>query len=238
MRRVAGHHGQVVDQRGGGDLLVDRILRIRYTQAAPDLRRVRVEGQKPIRVVIYYPFQPALESVGLCPITAMADTFNTPSQLADRDDRHKKRGILTHGVVKEGPSSRVGFLALAWLADDVRIDEVHALVSPDRLLAGEILIFADVRHARQDFSEMTSPRTKQRGAKYLAVLLLGAAVVLRGALLQGFDEIVWQITNHELCHSRGVHWCTASNASKARRLQAMLAVSFATQNHKISARGQ
>jgi len=40
---VAGHDRQIVNQNGGGNLYIERILRMWYLQSSPDLRDFRIE---------------------------------------------------------------------------------------------------------------------------------------------------------------------------------------------------
>ena len=42
---IASHEGEVVDERDGGDLLVERVAWVGNSQMAPDLRRVRIESE-------------------------------------------------------------------------------------------------------------------------------------------------------------------------------------------------
>ena len=48
---IARHHSQVVDQRDGGDLFVKPMLRVRYSQAPPDLRGLRIEGKDVLTIL-------------------------------------------------------------------------------------------------------------------------------------------------------------------------------------------
>jgi len=42
--RVPSDHSEIMNERGGRDLLVERILGIRYPQSAPNVRRLLIEG--------------------------------------------------------------------------------------------------------------------------------------------------------------------------------------------------
>jgi hypothetical protein len=68
------------------------------------------------------------------------------------------------------------------------------------LFPRKILVVSNIRYSREYFCEMTAPRAAQRRAQYLAVLLLGTAIVLGCTLLQRFNQVFWQISNHQLSH--------------------------------------
>lgn len=50
MPDIARHQHQVVKKRRRRDLFVERIFRMRHAQAAPYLRRIRVEGKDALAV--------------------------------------------------------------------------------------------------------------------------------------------------------------------------------------------
>jgi hypothetical protein len=45
MISISGNHGQIIDQRGSCDLLVERVLGMRHPQLSPDLGCLLIEGQ-------------------------------------------------------------------------------------------------------------------------------------------------------------------------------------------------
>jgi hypothetical protein len=122
---VTGHNCQIVTQRRRCDLLVQRILRVRYTQATPDVREFLVESEDRIRIVIHDSLQPTLEKLRLRLVTSVTDDFDTLPKLADRDDGQMECDGLTCGVFEEFPNARVCLVSFASLADDVCVYQVH-----------------------------------------------------------------------------------------------------------------
>jgi hypothetical protein len=68
------------------------------------------------------------------------------------------------------------------------------------LLAREVAVLANVRHACQDVREWFPLRPTQRCLQDLPVLLLGASVALGRTLLERTHELFRQVSNHELRH--------------------------------------
>jgi hypothetical protein len=89
----------------------------------------------------------------------------------------------------------------------------------------EILVVSDIRYSREYCCEVTAAWAAQGRAQYLAVLLLGTAIVFGCALLQRFNQIFWQISNHQLSHDQSPPSQYDSNASaRDVGLQAMQAL--------------
>ncbi len=63
---IARHHGQIVDQRSGGNLFVERVLGVRHSQSSPDLRRLLIEGQNGFCVIDANSVKPAFKTRRLC----------------------------------------------------------------------------------------------------------------------------------------------------------------------------
>ena len=60
VRYVAGRNDQIVNKRGRGDLLVQWILWVWHTQAAPNMRSLLVEGKNCVCIITGYAAQPTL----------------------------------------------------------------------------------------------------------------------------------------------------------------------------------
>ena len=88
---VARHKSEVVDQSNGGDLLVERMVWIRNSQIAPDLRGVGVEGEKAFAKGFDNGRQPGLETPRLIGVTTATDEFDAAAQLADGNGGEKHR---------------------------------------------------------------------------------------------------------------------------------------------------
>jgi hypothetical protein len=74
--------GQVADERRGGDLLVERILRVRDTQAAPDLRHVGVERENRVAEALGDSREPARQRGCLVFVTAVPQLLDAAAELA------------------------------------------------------------------------------------------------------------------------------------------------------------
>src|ERR1700722_1569586 len=88
--RIPGHHREIMNERRGCNLLVERILRIWYPQSPPDVCRLLVEGQNRLGIDRRHLFEPAAETLCLRVIPSMPDALHTLPQLSDRDDRQIK----------------------------------------------------------------------------------------------------------------------------------------------------
>src|SRR6266853_5430043 len=84
---VLGDHGQIMDERGCGDLLVERILGIWDAQSAPHVGGLLIERQDPVRVRDGESQQPPLEASGLHSVAAVPDALHALAQLANGDGR-------------------------------------------------------------------------------------------------------------------------------------------------------
>jgi len=51
---VARHHGEIVQQGDGSDLLVNSVVRIGHPQSPPNLGRIAIKVQHPIAVGLQY----------------------------------------------------------------------------------------------------------------------------------------------------------------------------------------
>jgi hypothetical protein len=68
------------------------------------------------------------------------------------------------------------------------------------LLAREIRVHAHVRHASEHVCQRFPSRTLKSGLQDLTVLLLGTAIVLGGPLLERANQLIWQVSDHQLRH--------------------------------------
>jgi hypothetical protein len=101
MGDVPRDDGQIEDERRGGDLLVERILRVRDTQAAPDLRHVGIERENRIAEALGDSREPALQRGCLVFITAVPQLLDAAAELADGDGRDIKRHAFPRRVAEE-----------------------------------------------------------------------------------------------------------------------------------------
>jgi hypothetical protein len=74
---VAGHHHKFIKQCRSRDLLVQRVLRVRHSQAAPDVRCLLVEWENRISVLIDNTRQPTPKAICLGPIASMTNSLGT-----------------------------------------------------------------------------------------------------------------------------------------------------------------
>src|SRR5471032_3328605 len=98
---IASHHRQFVKQCRGRDLLVQRILRVRYSQAAPNVRCLLVEWKNRISVVIGNTRQPTPNASCLGSVASMTNSLDTLPQFTNRDYGQIERGVVATGVMKE-----------------------------------------------------------------------------------------------------------------------------------------
>jgi hypothetical protein len=82
---VAGHHSQVVDERRGCDLLVERVLRTRRAQSSPYLRHILIERKDGICIIDCEAIEPAFQARGLRRIPSVPEVFNALPEFADRN---------------------------------------------------------------------------------------------------------------------------------------------------------
>ncbi len=101
-------------------------------------------------------------------------------------------------------NSRTPRLALSPLRSSLTtsVSRRYTLAPPIKLLAREIVVFADIRNCGEDISKRPLARPMQRCLQNLSVLLFSTAVSLRRLLLQGFDEILRELSHHQLRHDR------------------------------------
>jgi hypothetical protein len=99
---VPGDQGQVVDEGGGSDLLVVRILRMGYAQPTPYLRGVRVKRQDAFAVFGQEFAKPALESLGLPGYGKFAET-----PVSNQVENALNKWILIASAVYARPSLAV-----------------------------------------------------------------------------------------------------------------------------------
>ena len=118
-------------QRCGRNLLVDRIFRMRYPQAAPYLGFVMGEIQNVIGVIIQQGRQPGFEQFGLLRVTTVTDRLYAATNFTDGDDAEVQRIALRLGVREEAPNARVCLAALAYFADSGIITVV---ITPERAM--------------------------------------------------------------------------------------------------------
>ena len=60
---------------------------LRVTSVRPCKSALSIQGQHPVTEIAHHLSEPTLQDLGLLPITAMADQFDTPAQFANRDRR-------------------------------------------------------------------------------------------------------------------------------------------------------
>src|SRR5471032_2593039 len=102
------------------------ILRVRYPQAALDVRCLLVERKNRISVVIGNARQPTPNAICLASAASMTNSLDTLPQFTNRDGGQIERGVVATGVMKECLNPGIGVVILALLADDVRINQKHA----------------------------------------------------------------------------------------------------------------
>ena len=126
VRGIARDERETVCQRRGRDLFVDRVFRMRYTQAAPYLSLVMREIQNVVGEVIQHRREPCVELIGLPRVAAVPDRFYAAANFADGDDTEVKRIAFGVRVSEEAPDAGVCLAALAYFADNVRVNQVRS----------------------------------------------------------------------------------------------------------------
>src|SRR5208282_5891068 len=66
------------------------------------------------------------------------------------------------------------------------------------LLTTEVAVLANIRNRREYVGQVPPARPVQGGLQNLPVLLFSAAVAFGGPLFQGLDELVGELSHHEL----------------------------------------
>ena len=97
---------------------------MRYTHAAPYLGLVMREIQNVVGEVIQHRREPCVELIDLPRVAAVPVRFYATTNFADGDDTEVKRIALGVRVREEAPDAGVGLAALAYFADNVRVNQV------------------------------------------------------------------------------------------------------------------
>src|SRR6185437_13170304 len=95
-------------------------------QTAPDLRRVRVEGEDAFTIRFDDVRQPGFEEPSLLSVAAAPDEFDAAAQLAYRYRREKHRLARIGDRLEEGENAAIRPGALSRLADHVGVNQIHA----------------------------------------------------------------------------------------------------------------
>jgi uncharacterized lipoprotein YbaY len=130
VRRIARDDRQIVEQRGGRNLLVQGVLGVRNSESPPYLRGVGVEGEHFVRVLVEHSGKPVLQQARLLGSAAQPDEFDAATKLADRDDRQIDRVAGAGNAIEELDDAGVRPGLLAGFADDVGVNQVHGVPSP------------------------------------------------------------------------------------------------------------
>jgi hypothetical protein len=80
----------------------------------------------------------------------------------------------------------------------LRVTTVRWISASIGLQSDEVAVGADIGHAGEDVCQRPAPWTEQCLLEDLAVLLLGAAVMLRSTPFERLDQLVVQVTHHQL----------------------------------------
>src|SRR5262245_42352182 len=200
---VARDNSEAVHQRCRGDLLVQRILRMRDPQLPPYLGDLLIEGEDGVSVIAGDRAEPTSKASRLREVTTMAHCFYALAQLADSDRREEQRDALRRGILEESPNTGIGAAALSRVADDVGVDQVHRPSRPPVGLAAlEVGIFPDVGHCREYLGQRAALGPQQRLFEDFPMLLFGAVIAPGGALLELPHDRFVDVTDHELSHVR------------------------------------
>lgn len=113
-----------MNQCDRGNLLVDRMFRVRRHQPSPHLSACLIEIQYPVGLPVHDQIKPFLEPPGLRQVTAALDAFEPAPDFSDRLDRNIE--ITFIDLPKHFPHTRVGVRALSCLADDIGVNQIHA----------------------------------------------------------------------------------------------------------------
>ena len=113
MGHVARDYGGAVHQPRGGDLFVQRILRMWDPQFSPYLCDLVITWEDRVCVITCDRAEPARKASRLREVAPVAHGFNALAQLADRDGRQEQRDALRRSIAKEVTNTRVGASAFA-----------------------------------------------------------------------------------------------------------------------------
>ena len=125
MLDVSRDQCQIMCQGGGGDLLVDRVFRVRNSQVPPHLSFFVRKIKNMFFEVSQYSFEPSFQPSCLLHIAAMANQLNAPPYLTYGNYAHVQRVAIGLGLLEETNDATIGMASFAGLAEDVGINQVH-----------------------------------------------------------------------------------------------------------------
>jgi len=111
-----------VNQRCRGDLFGEWILGVWDAKTAPYLCNLLIERKDSISVCGRYSQEPPLEPLCLRFVAPVANSLDALTELADGYGRKKEFDSLLTGSGEECSDARVAPVALASLADYIRVD--------------------------------------------------------------------------------------------------------------------
>src|SRR5208283_5339706 len=120
---------------------------------------------------------------------------SSPMVMADRYKSVASRLALAK-------NSRTAGLALSPLRSSLTtsVSRRYTSAAAFELLTTEVAVLANIRDRREHVGQVPPARSVQGGLQNFPVLLLGAAVAPGGPQFQGLDELVRELSHHQLGH--------------------------------------
>jgi hypothetical protein len=197
---IARDDCEVMNQCRRGNLLIERIFRVRNAKATPNLRDFPVERQDRVAVLLDHEQQPALQSIGLLDVATVANLLYASTKFPNGNCRHVQGFIIKACFAEKRTDADVRPISLPGFADDVGIYQVHRSVSSIGLLAHKVGVLPDIGHSRKDIGKPPPLRSAQRRLQNLAMSFLGASALCSGPPFQGLHEVLIEIPHHQLRH--------------------------------------
>src|SRR5204863_118509 len=93
---------------------------------APEFDDLRIDAEDVVGMAPVYRQHPVIQDLALLVVPAEALELHAASQFSKCDDREKYLATVGGGILKKFEHARVRPGALALLADDVGVDQIHA----------------------------------------------------------------------------------------------------------------
>ncbi len=158
---VAGHQSEIVDERDGGDLLVERVGWVENSEVAPDLRSVRIKSENVFAKRFDDARHPRIKKPRLFSVAAAADEFDTAAQLADGIAERNTGWLEAAAVSKNAITPR--FALTCFRASLITLVSIKYMRGKfGRFAPLEIRVDTHVRHRRQNLSKGAPARARER----------------------------------------------------------------------------
>ena len=196
---VARHHGEIVQQGDGGDLLVDGVVGSGHPQSPPDLGCIALEVEHPVAVGLQPISEPLLQQLGLRMAAPVADQLHAAAQRTDAD-RSQKEAVSSRAVAAQEACTPT---SARWPLRASLITLVSLNTISGRrwlLLALGISVHAHIRHGRQQVHQLAPRWAQQHSGKNGPQLGFLAAAMGPGPLLACLHEGVIDTADQKVSH--------------------------------------